>query len=90
LQNARAADIARVLDTMIEKGFFASEAHATVPPAAVVAYPSTNVIWVRTDRLYVERISGIINELDRSMEPATQSQQEIHIERGAVAPTLGP
>jgi hypothetical protein len=82
LEHAHAAELAAVLDSMIQKGFFAS--------VAVVAFPPTNSLWVRTTVVEEDRMRNLIDELDRPMEPLTQPTPEIRIEKGVVTPSTQP
>jgi type II secretory pathway component GspD/PulD (secretin) len=82
LNHARAADLAAVLDETIQKGFFVS--------VAVVAYPPTNSLWVRTTVAEEDRMRNLIDELDRPLAPLTQPTLEIRIEKGVQAPSTRP
>ena len=85
LKTAKAPTVAAALDEMQRKGFQFSEPGRWGHPLAVVVYEPENMLWIQVDKVFEDRVRGIIEELDRPPNPAMPAN-EIRIQRGNLEP----
>jgi hypothetical protein len=95
LHNAKAKDVAAILESLAQKGVFSADCrpsyyHTQTPVLAVAYDERINAVLVNVDVIYEERIRNIIDELDRPLQPSTQPQPEIRLERGNLVPASNP
>jgi hypothetical protein len=83
LKNANAAQVAATLEAMQQKGFRFSESPPWGSPLSVVEYAPKNMVWIRVDQIFQDRIRNILDELDSPPAPTTEPH-EIRIGKGAL------